>query len=338
MSDIGKRKLEHIEALEQDKNADRNKFYFDQIKLVHRALPELSLEEINTETEFLGKKMSIPLIISGMTGGNHKTLESININLALACEQAKIAMCVGSQRVVFLDSDAKKSFQLRKFAPKSLLFANLGAVQLNYDFTIDHCKEVVDLLEADALYLHLNPLQEAIQPEGNTDFSFLAKKIEKIVPELSVPVIIKEVGSGISPTDARVLYNAGVRFIDVAGSGGTSWSRVENSRRSNDDLGLLFQDWGIPTPKAIELIDQMNLDITLIASGGVRNGIDIAKAIILGARYVGIAKPFLALAKNSEAEVLRFINQIKKELKIAMFLMGISRIKYLQSNKALVLN
>ena len=331
-SKTSKRKIEHIEAIENDSESDRQQFYFDEVRLIHRALPEISLNEVDTSIKFLAKELSFPMIISGMTGGIDEEIISINQNLAKAVEEKRIGMSVGSQRVMFLDKEAKKSFDLRKFAPNALLFANLGAVQLNYDFGIDNCKEAVDILEADALYLHLNPLQEAIQPEGDTNFKDLASKIGKVVKELSVPVIIKEVGAGISVSDAKLLVDKGVKYIDVAGSGGTSWSRVENHRRDLDDLGLLFQDWGIPTPQAIDDIANLGLDVELVASGGVRSGLDIAKAMVLGASLGAMAKPFLAPARISSDEVVKEISRIHTEFKTSMFLLGCSSVDELTSN------
>lgn len=331
-----KRKSEHIDIILQDEASDRKKYYFDEIKLIHRALPEIDFNDIDTSTEFLGKKLSFPLIISSMTGGSGMDLLSINRNLAEAAEATGIGMAVGSQRIIFEDSLAEESFKLRPFAPNALLFSNLGAVQLNYSFTVEHCQKAVDLLEADALYLHLNPLQEAIQPEGNTNFLKLADKISKVVQELSVPVIIKEVGAGISLADAKLLYQAGIKYIDVAGSGGTSWSRIENHRSSTGDIGLLFQDWGIPAPLALQQLSSKYPDINLISSGGLRSGIDIAKSSILGAKLAAMANPFLKPAMESKEAVIKLIEQIKKEFQLAMFVLGQDNVLNLQQNLELL--
>ena len=241
------RKLEHINIIRDDKEIDRKKYYFDAIRLRHRALPELALNDIDTSIDFMGKKLSFPLLISSMTGGDHNSLRQINKNLAIAAEATGVAMGVGSQRVMFINQEARDSFVLRQHAPSTLLFANLGAVQLNYGFTSKHCQEAIDVVGADALCFHLNPLQEAIQPEGDTDFSNLASKIGTVAADIKKPVILKEVGAGISSQDVEKVIHHGVKYIDVAGCGGTSWSRIEYHRQDKNKVnraGMLFQDWG----------------------------------------------------------------------------------------------
>jgi isopentenyl-diphosphate Delta-isomerase len=223
-------------------------------------------------------------------------------------------------------------------APTALLFANLGAVQLNCGFTLRHCREAVAVLGADALCLHLNPLQEAIQPEGNTDFSGLTRKIGAVVERLGRPVVVKEVGAGLSAVDARRLVSVGVRYLDVAGSGGTSWSRVEHHRRRGalDTLGLTFQDWGIPTPRALQALRPLGRRVTLIASGGIRSGVDMVKAMVLGASLCGLASPFLAPALDSAEAVRALIVRLRKEFVTAMFLLGIERAERLIGNRTLL--
>ena len=290
------RKVEHIRIIEQDAETDRDKQYFDQIHLTHRALPELDLKEIDTSIEFLGKRLSFPLLISSMTGGDHELVKMINHNLAAAAEHCQVALGVGSQRVMFTHPEARASFELREKAPTTLLFSNIGAVQLNLGFGIEECRAAVEAVGADGLYFHLNPLQEAIQPEGDTNFTELAERIGSIAAELDVPVLVKEVGSGVSKDDAELLLSNGVDIIDVAGCGGTSWSRIENHRRGETlsrELGLLFQDWGIPTPIALQQLTALDPRLQLIASGGLRTGIDIVKAVILGASLGGMAGPVL---------------------------------------------
>jgi len=335
MSQLEKRKAEHVKIVAEDASMDRQKNYFDEIRLSHRALPELNLAEIDPSVEFLGKKLSFPFMISSMTGGGDKLLKKINTNLAEAAEAEGIAMGVGSQRIFFSEPTAKSSFDLRGVAPNALLFSNLGAVQFNEDMTLQHAKAVVDILKADALCIHLNPLQEAIQPEGDTDFSNLWKKIGEIVQGLEVPVIVKEVGAGISAPDAKLLVQAGVQTIDVAGSGGTSWSRIEAARCGDPALGECFQDWGIPTPDALKSLAP--LDVTLIASGGIRTGIDMAKAMILGASICGMARPFLTPAMESTEAVRKVIRRIKKEFVTTMFLLGARRIEDLKGHGELIL-
>ncbi|MFH0907508.1 MAG: type 2 isopentenyl-diphosphate Delta-isomerase [bacterium] len=333
------RKVEHIDIIRRDADVDRQKCYFDEIRLKHRALPELDLAKIDTSTAFLGRKLSFPLLISGMTGGDHDLVRTINVNLAKAAEATGVAMGVGSQRVMFAKPSARKSFELRAFAPNALLFANLGAVQLNYGLTLDHCKDAVAVLQADALCLHLNPLQEAMQPEGNTNFSGLAEKIGHVAKHLGKPVIAKEIGSGLSVEDAELLVKQGVKILDVAGSGGTSWSRVEHHRRGADpadEIGMAFQDWGIPTPRAIADLAPLRDRVTLIASGGIRSGIDMAKALALGASLCGLASPFLQPAMESHEAVIAAIERLRKEFRTAMFLSGVAGVNRLEGNFSLI--
>lgn len=319
------RKIEHIRIIEHDQNVDRQQFYFDRVRLTHRALPEVDFHAIDPAIEFVGKRLAFPLLISSMTGGDHEVNRTVNRNLALAAEATGVAMGVGSQRVMFTHPESQDSFALRSRAPTAPLFANLGAVQLNTGFGIDECRAAVAAVGADGLYLHLNPLQEAIQPEGDTNFAGLAKKIGKVTRELDVPVLVKEVGAGISLADAQLLADAGVRFIDVAGSGGLSWSRIENHRRrahAPDDLGLVFQDWGIPTPTALQLLAPLRPHVTQIASGGIRTGLDMAKAMVLGATVCGLASPLLRPAMDSSEAVIQVIERLRREFHTALFLLG----------------
>ena len=335
MSELEKRKVEHVKIVAQKDEMDRRKFYFDELRLTHRALPEIDLKAIDPSVEFMGKKLSFPLLISSMTGGGDKLFRKINTNLAAAAEAEGVAMGVGSQRIFFTDSTSKSSFDLRNVAPSALLFSNLGAVQFNEDITLQHARAVVQMLKADALCLHLNPLQEAVQPGGDTNFSNLRKKIGEIVQGLEVPVIVKEVGAGISAADAELLIKAGVKYIDVAGAGGTSWSRVEGERSDDSSLGHLFQDWGIPTPQALKQLAPLN--VTLIASGGIRSGVDMAKAVVLGASLCGAARPFLNPAMDSPEAVRKVIQRLKREFVTAMFLLGADRVEKIKGCEELVL-
>lgn len=316
---------------------DRRKFYFDEIRLTHRALPEIDLKQIDPSIEFMGKKLSFPLLISSMTGGGDKLFLKINRNLAEAAEAEGVAMGVGSQRIFFTEPTAKSSFDLRGVAPNALLLSNLGAVQFNEDMTLHHAKAVVHVLGANALCLHLNPLQEAVQPEGDTNFSNLAEKIGQVVRGLDVPVIIKEVGAGISVADAERLIDAGVKYIDVAGAGGTSWSRIEGARSADPSLGDLFQDWGLPTPHALRQLAPYRNQFTLIASGGIRSGVDMAKAMVLGASLCGMARPYLQPAMESADAVREVIRRTKREFVTAMFLLGTKNVEQLQGNGDLIL-
>ena len=335
------RKIEHIQVIQNDQLTDRQGHYFDAVKLVHRALPEISLSEIDTSCEFLGKKLSFPLLISSMTGGDHQLIRRINKHLAEAAEQCQVALAVGSHRVMFSNPQAAESFRLRQFAPTTVLLANLGAVQLNKGFGIEEARAAVDILDADGLYLHLNPLQEAVQLEGDTDFSNLSAKIAQIVTGLSKPVLLKEVGSGFSRQDIENGLSAGVRYYDVAGKGGTSWSRIEHHRNQNrgrgNDLGLCFQDWGIDTVTSLRLLNNYTDRATLISSGGLRNGIDMVKSVILGASICGLAAPFLTPAMESTAAVVNEIERLRREFTTAMFLLGMKDIKSLFNNQSLIL-
>ncbi len=332
------RKLEHIRAIEHDPTTDRDQRYFDRIRLTHRALPELALADIKPQIEFLERQLSFPLLISSMTGGDHELICKINRNLAEAAQRTGVAMAVGSQRVMFTNQAAEESFRLRELAPDVPLIANLGAVQLNCGLGIRHAMQAVDILEADALYLHLNPLQEAVQPEGDTDFRHLTEEIGTLVETMPVPVLLKEVGAGLSPSDIKAGLSVGVKYFDLAGSGGLSWSRVEHHRNPReDDLGLRFQDWGIPTPLALKLAAPYKDQASFIASGGVRDGIDMAKAVILGASLCGMAGPFLKPAMESADAVVAVIERLRREFVTAMFLLGAADFDALYRNQALVL-
>ncbi|WP_432698027.1 type 2 isopentenyl-diphosphate Delta-isomerase [Marinobacterium sp. YM272] len=340
MSDqINDRKIEHIRAIENDPATDRDGRYFDRIHLTHRALPDLDLAAVDPAVEFLGKRLSFPLLISSMTGGDHELVRKINRHLAEAAEQCGVALAVGSQRVMFDQPAARASFELRQFAPSTVLIGNVGAVQLNYGFGIEQCQAAVDCLKADGLYLHLNPLQEAIQPEGDTNFAGIAQRIGEITQSLSVPVLLKEVGSGLSSEDIAAGYAQGVRHFDVAGTGGTSWSRIEHHRRNDgSDIGLRFQDWGLPTPLALKRAEPWLERINLIASGGLRDGLDMAKSVILGASLCGLAAPFLRPAAESTEAVIAEIERLKREFVTAMFLLGVADVASLRNNRALILD
>ncbi|MDF7798529.1 type 2 isopentenyl-diphosphate Delta-isomerase [Pontiellaceae bacterium B1224] len=338
MAQINQRKLDHINIVADDRAIDRKQYYFDRIRLTHRALPELNLADVDPSVEFLGKKLSFPLLISSMTGGTDEELIKINRNLAIAAEAEGVALAVGSQRVFLSDETARESFELRTHAPSTVLLGNLGAVQLNYNVGFADCKAAVQVLDADGLYLHLNPLQEAVQPEGDTDFSNLRNKIATIVQTLKKPVIIKEVGAGISGIDVEHLLAAGIRYIDVAGTGGTSWSMVESQRSDDPELGELFADWGIPTPQALKMMKPYRHEIKLIASGGVRNGIDIAKGVILGASLGGMARPFLGPARESADAVRTVIRRLKREFTTAMFLLGAGSVEDIKGREELILD
>lgn len=323
--EIVRRKSDHIQlALHAGSQIQAKGQAFADYQLEHWALPECSLEAVNTQTEILGKVLKAPLLIASMTGGLAQG-EQINRHLAEAAQYLGLGMGLGSQRVIFEVPEALKSFEVRQYAPDILLLANLGAVQLNLGFTDWHCREAVERVQADGLYLHLNPLQEAIQPGGDTDFSALSEQIAHCCAELPFPVLVKECGNGIGPHSARLLEQAGVAGIDLSGRGGTSWAWIEAQRNSDprlQRLGTTFAHWGYPTPLALQACRAALPQTLLIASGGIRNGLDAAKALAMGADAVSIAQPLLQAALNSTQAVIDELELFMLELRIAMFAAG----------------
>ncbi|MFQ5813239.1 MAG: type 2 isopentenyl-diphosphate Delta-isomerase [Anaerolineae bacterium] len=328
------RKMEHLHiSLEEDVRFRNLTTGLERYRFVHQALPEINRDHIDLSTTLLGKHLSAPLIISSMTGGTEEA-ETINKNLALAAQIHGLGMGVGSQRTALEEPTLSHTYQVRDVAPDILLLANLGAVQLNYGYGVEHCQRAVEMIEADGLILHLNPLQEALQPEGNTDFAGLLAKIEEVCRGLSVPVIVKEVGWGISEEVARKLADSGVAAIDVAGAGGTSWSEVEMHRAGDETsrrIAAAFTDWGIPTAESIQMVRRGAPGVTLIASGGIRTGVEAAKAIALGADATGMASPFLKLATISAEAVGEKIRAVLGELRTAMFCVGARNLQELKS-------
>jgi len=311
---------------------------FERYRLVHQALPNLDLRKIDTHVELLGKALQVPLLISSMTGGT-EAARALNRNLAIGAQARGIAMGLGSQRTGIEQAETAETFKVRDVAPDILLFANLGAVQLNYRYGVEQCRRAVEMIEADALILHLNPLQEAVQADGDWDWSDLLDKIERAVRDLGVPVVAKEVGWGISETAARQLKGAGVAVIDVAGSGGTSWTEVEYHRATSDafrKLARAFADWGIPTAESLLMAQRGAPGLPLIASGGMRTGIEAAKALALGATAVGVASSFLKAAAAGPEEVIAAIDQFTSELSVAMFCAGAGNVSTLREANRLI--
>jgi len=334
-----RRKADHIRInLEENVQFPTLTNGFERYRLVHQALPDLDLQEIDAGVDLLGKRLQLPLLISSMTGGT-EAARAINHNLARGAQARGIAMGVGSQRTGIEQSETADTFHVRDVAPDILLFANLGAIQLNYGYTADQCRRAVEMIGADALILHLNPLQEALQADGDRNWKGLLGKIEIVCRTVGAPVVAKEVGWGISEQTARRLAEAGVTALDVAGSGGTSWSEVEYHRAPNEQLRRLaktFADWGIPTADALLMAQRGAPDLPLIASGGVRNGIEAAKALALGATAVGIASPFLKAAAASAGEVIAAIDQFAAELRTAMFCAGAGDVNALREPGRLI--
>jgi isopentenyl-diphosphate Delta-isomerase len=319
------RKADHLKVcLEDDVQCRAVTSGLERYRLTHCCLPELDYAEIDLRTQFLGKSLNAPLLISSMTGGTDLA-RTINQRLARLAQEHRLAMGVGSQRVAIENPQVADSFTLRQLAPDALLFANIGAVQLNYTYGLEQCLKAVDLLEADALILHLNAVQEAVQTRGDKNFKGLFEKIAKLCDQLPVPVIAKEVGNGISGVMAEKLLAIGVSAIDVAGAGGTSWAKVEAGRAQDPKqrrLGQTFADWGIPTAECLVQVRGLAPTVPLIASGGLRNGLDAAKAIALGADLAGMALPFLAAATESDAALQELMEILLAELTTALFCSG----------------
>ena len=319
------RKADHIRInLERDVQFRRLTTGFERYRFMHQALPELDLAEIDTSVTLFGKLLSAPILISSMTGGT-ELAHRINTNLAEAAQSHNIAMGLGSQRAAVEDLSLVYSYDIRDIAPDIMLFANIGAVQLNYGYCVSECQRAVDMVGADALILHFNVLQEATQPEGDVNFSGLLKQVETVCQSVSVPVIAKEVGWGFSPRNVRDLVNAGASAIDVAGAGGTSWSEVEYHRAPtafHANVAASFADWGIPTAEAVCYAVEAAPNTPVIASGGLRNGIDIAKSIALGAIIGGMAGPFLKAADQSVEAVDDLIRVLKQQLRVSMLCTG----------------
>jgi isopentenyl-diphosphate delta-isomerase len=334
-----RRKADHIRInLEENVQFVDLTTGFERYRLMHCALPELDLEAIDTGTTFLGKRLQLPLLISSMTGGT-TAAGAINRNLAEGAQARGIAMGLGSQRTGLELPNTTSTFRVRDVAPDILLLANIGAVQLNNGYGVDHCRRAVEMVEADALILHFNPLQEALQADGNWNWSGLLERVGQVCKGIGVPVVAKEVGWGISEPVARALASAGVAAIDVAGAGGTSWSEVEYHRAPTDRLRRLarsFADWGIPTAESLALARRGAPGIPLIASGGLRTGLDAAKACAVGASLAGMASPFLRAAAASAEEVVATIDQFGAELRTAMFCTGAANLMALSAPGRLV--
>lgn len=333
VTQIGSRKADHIRINLEEDVRSASTSGLERYRFIHQALPEINLEEVALGLKVLGRSLQAPFLISSMTGGVAEGM-ALNRILAAAAQESGVALGLGSQRAALDHPELADTFQVRQAAPDILLFANLGAVQLNYGYSVEHCQRAVDMIQADALILHLNPLQEAVQPEGDTRFAGLLRKIEAVCRTLSVPVIAKEVGWGFSEQAARQLAEAGVAAVDVAGAGGTSWTQVEMHRAPNEELARLaaaFVDWGIPTAEAILNVRRAAPNVLIFASGGLRNGIDIAKSIALGATLGGMAAPLLKAAARSEEEVVQTINQIKRELRVCMFAAGAGNLEKLRT-------
>jgi isopentenyl-diphosphate delta-isomerase len=335
---LERRKSEHLKInLEQDVSFPRLTTGLDRYRFIHNALPGISLADVDLTTSFLGKRLQLPLLISSMTGGTEEA-RRINSHLAEGAQVAGTAMGLGSLRAALKVPQLLDTFRVRHLAPDILLFANLGAAQLNTGVKPEDCQRAVELVEADALILHLNPLQEALQADGDTVWRGLWDKIEAVCQRVEVPVVAKEVGWGISSGVARQLVNAGVAAIDVAGAGGTSWSQVEMYRAPTERRRRLcseFADWGIPTAETLVQVRSSLPGIPIIASGGLRSGMDLAKVLALGANLGGMAGPFLQAADVSAEAVANLAIDMGDVLRIVMFCLGVTDIETLQGTATL---
>ncbi len=334
---IGQRKADHIKInLEKDVRSALTTG-LENYHFTHEALPELDLERVDTSLKLFDKLLAAPILISSMTGGTDEA-ETINLRLAETAYVMRTAMGVGSQRAAIEHPEQARTFQVRRVAPDILLFANLGAVQFNYGYGVDQCRKAVDMIEADALILHLNPLQEAVQAGGDTNFAGLGKKIEEVCKKLGVPVIAKEVGWGISERTAKLLADCGVSAIDVAGAGGTSWSQVEMHRAPDEftrELAATFVGWGIPTADSILNVKKAAPNMIIFASGGIKDGLDIAKCVALGATLGDMAGQFLKAAAVSSEKAIELMKLTKKQIEVTMFACGVGTLEGLKVGKLL---
>jgi len=341
---ITNRKDEHILLASQEKVESNETTWLEHVTFVHNTLPELNLDDISLSGEFLGRSISSPLFVGAMTGGTELT-KKINVSLAKAAQKYRISMMVGSQRVIFRHPETKSSFSaVREAAPDVPIIGNIGIAQIATSENFDYVQEIIDNIDADAVAIHLNVIQEVIQPEGDKIFAGALENIEKLRDQIEVPIIIKETGCGISKKIAQQLFNIGIDIIDVSGIGGTSWVAVEYYRAKKYDedikkeLGKMFWDWGIPTAASIlEVSSARNRsNIQIIGSGGIRSGIDIAKALRLGADFTAMARPLLMVALEGQTSIEKFIERILRELKITMLLTGSKNIEELKKAPAVI--
>lgn len=329
-----RRKADHIRiTLEEDVGFGELTTGLERWRFVHQALPELDLAGIDTRAELLGRPLVAPFVISCMTGGVERGAQ-INRTLARGAQAAGIAMGVGSQRAALDDAALAETFRVREQAPDVPLLANLGVSQLREPDAVERCRRAVAMIGADALVLHANPLQEALQPEGTPRFAGLLDLIGEIVATVGVPVVVKEVGWGVSEGIARALADAGVAGIDVAGAGGTSWSEVERHRMADPVMrrvAATFREWGIPTADSVVACRAGFPDGLLIASGGLRSGLDAAKCIALGADAAALAAPFLRAAVEGEDALADEVRRLVTELRVTMLCVGAATIAELRS-------
>ena len=331
MTDIGKRKQDHIELALKSEHQSKADSSFDTVRFEHNALPEISLSDIRLNCEFLNQDLAAPLMIGAMTGGCENG-DIINCHLGEAAEACNIPMAVGSQRAALENNQPQT---IRQYAPNAVLLGNIGATQIQQQ-GIDLAERAVEAIEANALIIHLNPLQELVQQGGDRNWKQVLEAIYLCADKLSVPVIVKEVGAGISPSNAKQLEQAGIKWIEVAGRGGTNWASIEYARNQSNfeqQVALPFLNWGMDTAKLLPAISANCPSLNLIGSGGVRDGLDIARCIRLGACVTALAQPFLAPALESTESVVNKIAILKEQLRWAMFLTGSKDLEALKKAK-----
>jgi isopentenyl-diphosphate delta-isomerase len=342
MSGIEKRKLRHIRvSLEKNVETDITTG-FEDIKLIHRALPEIDLDEVSSEIVLFGKKLAAPLVISAITGG---TVEAARINEILAdvAEEKQIGISVGSQRIAIDQPDTAPTFSIvRERATSTFVMGNLGCPQLSLGWGVPEVEKCIEMIDADALALHMNPLQEAVQVDGDTNYRGVYDKISELTKSLTTPIVMKETGAGIAWEEAIKMQKAGAAGLEISGVGGTSWSAVEYhiakevGKREMEYLGGALWNWGIPTTVSVVETTQKT-DLIVISSGGIRTGVEIAKSIALGAHAGGVAKPFLEKAVQGRDALAEHVDNIIREIKVAMFLVGARNVDELQRVPVLIM-
>tara|TARA_R110002124_G_scaffold48026_2_gene142160 strand:- start:1101 stop:2123 length:1023 start_codon:yes stop_codon:yes gene_type:complete len=325
MSEISDRKKDHVKLTIDERAQYVQTTGFEKYQFVHNALPEINLDEVSTEAVLLGRTFSFPLFISSMTGG-YSDAGQVNAIIAEFCEHQNLPFGVGSQRAMLEDASLTETFSIvRKKAPTTFICSNIGGAQLIGNLDIDKARKMIESIEANAVIIHLNPLQELMQPEGDRNFKGILAGIEHLITNISIPVIVKETGAGISQHVAKKLLNVGVSAIDVAGAGGTSWAKVENLRESNLEPNFDFDNWGISTTQCLNDLSKLQWErgFEIISSGGVRSSFDIAKSFCLGANFTASAQPIIkAISVNGLKGVEELFSKWKNDLKIILTLLG----------------
>jgi isopentenyl-diphosphate delta-isomerase len=336
-SGIGQRKADHIDlAATGDVGFERTTTLLECVRLVHQALPELALSQVDTSLSLFGKRLRAPLVIASMTGGVDRAL-GINRELASIAEARGYAFGLGSQRAMHLDAAKTETYRIRDVAPTTVLLGNIGLVQAR-EMSTKQIRALADEVGADALCIHLNPAMEIVQPGGDRDFTGGVSTFQRLVAELGVPVVAKETGCGLSRRAGEQLKSAGVRHVDVSGAGGTSWVAVEMHRARGDEkaLGEAFREWGIPTAASVAWMAAEGFD-SVIATGGISSGLEVAKALALGATAAGVARPLLqALTSEGRAGAERLLDRIEAELRAAMLLVGAATLAELRAAPRIV--